>query len=348
MPTIIKQHTKVNFTNVNIPVKYIVEHDTGVLGQTAKNNAEYFENTYRGASAHYFVDKTSIYEVVAAGKKAWHVGDDKDDSDGINNGNTVGIELCAEKDGTFHPQTIANAAWLTQKLMKDFRVPASKVVRHYDASGKNCPQRMNTDGKWTLWYKYHKQLTGQTVTTSPTNASGSKSTTHKVVSGDTLWGLSKQYNATVAQLKEWNNLKSDVIVVGTTLTLKKGTVAPTNNPTPVASTPKATLIVDGKWGSNTTKELQEYFKTIIDGVISGQPSNRSTKNIPSAKFGNGGSNLILAMQTWAGTPKDGKISEVSSLITFLQKRFGTPVDGYVSEVSSMVKELQRRLNAGKL
>lgn len=179
MVEIKKQHTKVNFTNVNIKVEYIVEHDTGVLGQTAKNNADYFEKTNRGASANYFVDKTSIYEVVPPGKKAWHVGDDRDDSDdGINNGNTIGIELCAEKDGTFHPNTLANAAWLTQKLMKDYNVPAKKVVRHYDASGKNCPQRMNTDGKWTLWYKYHKQLTGATSVSVPLPSNNTKESQH--------------------------------------------------------------------------------------------------------------------------------------------------------------------------
>lgn len=334
MPTIIKQHTKVNFTNVNINVKYIVEHDTGVLGQTAKNNADYFYTVNRGASANYFADKKYIYEVVPPGKKAWHVGDDKsgdshDVGDLINNSNTIGIELCAEKDGTFHPQTIANAAWLTQKLMKDFGVPASKVVRHYDASGKNCPQRMNTDGKWTLWYKYHKQLTGQTVTTSPTNASGSKSTTHKVVFGDTLWGLSKQYNATVAQLKEWNNLKSDTIVVGATLTLKKGTVAPTNNPTPVASTPKATLKVDGYLGGNTIKELQRYFKTTVDGVIS-KPNSQ----------------VVRALQKLLGVKVDGDWGPNTTKA--LQRRFGTVVDGVISKPSLVIKELQRRLNAGKL
>lgn len=334
MVEIIKQHTKVNFTNVNINVKYIVEHDTGVLGQTAKDNANYFYTVDRGASANYFADKNDIYEVVPPGKKAWHVGDDKsgdshDVGDLINNSNTIGIELCAEKDGTFHPQTIANAAWLTQKLMKDFGVPASKVVRHYDASGKNCPQRMNTDGKWTLWYKYHKQLTGQTVTTSPTNASGSKSTTHKVVSGDTLWGLSKQYNATVAQLKEWNNLKSDVIVVGTTLTLKKGTVAPTNNQTPVASTPKATLKVDGYLGGNTIKELQRYFKTTVDGVIS-KPNSQ----------------VVRALQKLLGVKVDGAWGPNTTKA--LQRRFGTVVDGVISKPSLVIKELQRRLNAGKL
>lgn len=287
MVAIIKQHTKVNFTNVNIPVKYIVIHDTGVLGQTAKNNADYFEKTYRGASAHYFVDKTSIYEVVEDGKKAWHVGDDKDDSDGINNGNTTGVELCAEKDGTFHPNTIANGAWLTQTLMEKRNVPAKRVVRHYDASGKNCPQRMNVDGKWSLWYKYHKQLTGAASVSVPLPSNNDKESLHIVKDGDTLWGLSKQYNATVAELKKWNNLKSDTIVIGTKLNLGTNIKVPTANPTPVANTPKATKSIQqlvnetkaGKHGNGDArkKSLGSNYDAVMK-VINGGKTTPVVKN----------------------------------------------------------------------
>lgn len=328
MVEIIKQHTKVNFTNVNIPVKFIVIHDTGVPGQSAKNNADYFENTYRGASAHYFVDENEIIEVVAPGKKGWHVGDDKDDSDGINNGNTIGIEFCAEKDKTFKPETIANGQLLVQKLMKDYGLSANKVVRHYDASGKNCPQFMNTDGKWTLWKQYHKQLTGATSVTVPLPSNSNKESQHTVKSGDTLWGLSKQYNATVAELKKWNNLKSDIIVVGTKLNLGNNVKTPTPNPTPVASTPKANLKADGWLGYNTIKELQEYFGTVVDGKLS-KPSL-----------------VIKSLQKLLGVTADGLMGP--NTIKALQKRFGTPQDGKLSEPSMVIKELQRRLNAGKL
>jgi len=37
--------------------------------------------------------------------------------------------------------------------------------------------------------------------------------------GDTLWGLSKQYNVTVEQLKEWNGLSSNTIYANHTLTI---------------------------------------------------------------------------------------------------------------------------------
>ena len=54
--------------------------------------------------------------------------------------------------------------------MKKYSVPASRVVRHYDASRKNCPAQFNLDGKWTKWYQFHKRLTTQAppVTNKPT------------------------------------------------------------------------------------------------------------------------------------------------------------------------------------
>ncbi|MDQ7860468.1 LysM domain-containing protein [Peribacillus frigoritolerans] len=37
--------------------------------------------------------------------------------------------------------------------------------------------------------------------------SSAATTTYKVKSGDTLWGIANKHNITVNQLKSWNNLK---------------------------------------------------------------------------------------------------------------------------------------------
>lgn len=58
----------------NKSIKYIVVHDVGAVS-SAKNNAMYFKSQYRGASAHYFVDNDSIYQVVDDKDGAWHVGE---------------------------------------------------------------------------------------------------------------------------------------------------------------------------------------------------------------------------------------------------------------------------------
>lgn len=55
----------------NRKIQYIVIHFVGAVS-TAKNNAIYFRSTYRGASAHYFVDEKDIYRVVKDTDTAWH------------------------------------------------------------------------------------------------------------------------------------------------------------------------------------------------------------------------------------------------------------------------------------
>ena len=150
-------HTTINYSGSVTSKKYIVWHDTGVKGQTAAGNANYFRSVDRQSSANYFIDKIDIVEVVDPNLVAWHCGDGAGKY-GITNANSIGIELCPEADGTFHANTIANAIWLGKKLMKDFGISYDNNVRHYDASRKNCPQYLNTDGKWTLWYAFKAQL----------------------------------------------------------------------------------------------------------------------------------------------------------------------------------------------
>lgn len=43
------------------------------------------------------------------------------------------------------------------------------------------------------------------------NVSG---TTHTIASGESLWGISRKYGVTVDQIRHWNHLKSDLLLVG--------------------------------------------------------------------------------------------------------------------------------------
>ena len=68
--------------------------------------------------------------------------------------------------------------------------------------------------------------TGNTTNTNQSNGatsntSNSNSTkTYKAVSGDSLWGIAQKYNMSVNQLKQLNNLTSDMIYIGQTLKVK--------------------------------------------------------------------------------------------------------------------------------
>ncbi|MEK4302384.1 N-acetylmuramoyl-L-alanine amidase [Oceanobacillus sp. FSL W8-0428] len=110
--------------------------------------------------------------------------------------------------------------------------------------------------------------------------------------------------------------------------------------------PKSILSVDGKWGNSTTQALQEALNTPVDGVISKQPKNAVTQALYSTtvQFGNGSSNVIVALQKKVGVKADGKLGPAT--IKALQKYLGTPQDGVLSRPSMVVEEMQRRLNAG--
>ncbi len=161
-----KLHTLYNYNEGNTGRKYIVIHYTGNGTDTAKNNAKYFYNTYRGSSAHYFVDSKKVYEVVSPDNSAWSVGENYGSNNlfGIcTNGNSINIEMCS----TFSkiPQkTFDNTVELTKKLMKKYNIPTSRVVRHYDVCSKQCPGWKGWTGSDTsIWKKFKNALTSTTV-----------------------------------------------------------------------------------------------------------------------------------------------------------------------------------------
>lgn len=44
-------------------------------------------------------------------------------------------------------------------------------------------------------------------------------TSHTVVRGDTLWGLSRKYNVSVDAIKQANSMRNDTVVLGSTLVI---------------------------------------------------------------------------------------------------------------------------------
>ncbi|MER2131964.1 MAG: LysM peptidoglycan-binding domain-containing protein [Carnobacterium inhibens] len=60
-----------------------------------------------------------------------------------------------------------------------------------------------------------KSTNAVSIVTTPTSA-----TTHKVISGDTLWDIAQKYSMSISDLKSTNYLKSDVIFVGQSLIIK--------------------------------------------------------------------------------------------------------------------------------
>ena len=211
----------------NIP-KYIVIHYTGNMNDSDEGNAKYFASDGRKASAHYFVDEDSCTQVVNDTDRAWHVGDNRKHSN-ITNSNSIGIEMCGD-DGEVLPKTEENTLILVKELMDKYKIPKSNVVRHFDASGKNCPSAFNKDGKWTRWIEFKNKINEEPVTVSTLNL-GDKGEMVKTLQSLLI---SKGYkliadgdfgNKTLEAVKDFqtkNKLKVDGIVGYKTLSLLKG------------------------------------------------------------------------------------------------------------------------------
>lgn len=157
-----------------------IDHATANPGATAANHFTYFDSSLpdlndnppkghktRYASAHIFVDRFEALELIPLDEVAFHGNERKagpllstlratsrDYPGGNANLLTIGIEMCQEKDGSIHPDTLKRTALVHQYLQRRFpqlKDTYNRFVRHYDVTGKNCPAPMVTSA--TLFRK---------------------------------------------------------------------------------------------------------------------------------------------------------------------------------------------------
>lgn len=120
--------------------KYITIHETAnrSVGADALMHAKYVKNPTTNASWHYTVDDKRIVQHLPTSENGWHAGDG---GNGPGNRSSIGIEICVNADGDYE-KALQNAAWLTDKLMKEHNIPINRVVPHNHWSGKNCPTNL--------------------------------------------------------------------------------------------------------------------------------------------------------------------------------------------------------------
>ena len=155
---IIKKQIAYNISKRSSAIKYIVIHDTGNKGKgaNASSHFNYFNGGDRQSSADFFVDDKEILQINDYEKYyTYHCGDGKGKY-GITNSNSIGIEICVNADGDYQ-KAYKNAIELTKYLMKELNIPITRVIRHFDASRKNCPASMSSND-WELWHNFKKLL----------------------------------------------------------------------------------------------------------------------------------------------------------------------------------------------
>lgn len=194
-------------------IDYIVIHYTaGVTSRagSAVNTADYFRTTTIEVSADFTVDDAAVvqYNPDIRNRYTWHCGGNKYNTKGgslygiCKNSNSIGIEVCCNNSKgptngkmpdandasySFTDTAVANAEWLVKKLMAEYGIPAERIIRHYDVTGKPCPGIIgwNADsGSEAKWEAFKRAISGETVSASPkyyvqVGAFGSKSNAEK-------------------------------------------------------------------------------------------------------------------------------------------------------------------------
>ncbi|WP_313339816.1 peptidoglycan recognition protein family protein [Lacrimispora sp.] len=150
-------------------IKYIVIHYVGALGG-AEANCKYYASQYIGASAHYFVGFSGeVWQSVEDKNIAWHCGAKKYVHPDCRNGNSLGIELCVRNKGSqadnsrdwyFEDATVQAAIALTKDLMAKYNIPADRVIRHHDVTGKICPNPFVYNHTQHTWEAFKAALIG--------------------------------------------------------------------------------------------------------------------------------------------------------------------------------------------
>lgn len=141
-------------------IKFIALHWTSNTSDTATamNHYKYFQNNNVGASAHYFVDDNDIVQIVGDSTIAYAVGGNQGYGvglGGITNYNSISIEMCVNHG--YSDKMLFNTIELVKELLMQY--PNAKVVRHWDATRKNCPQGFTgtNNGRWNKFLSDVKQ-----------------------------------------------------------------------------------------------------------------------------------------------------------------------------------------------
>lgn len=150
---IIKMISKKNcYIGQNKPA-YIVIHETDnwSKGADAKAHATAMKNGNLAGTVHYYVDSRSVYQTLNHADGAWAVGDGKGKY-GITNRNSINIEICVNPETDYYA-AVDKAEQLAAQLLKQYGWGTDHLKRHYDASRKNCPRRIQAEGRWPEFVK---------------------------------------------------------------------------------------------------------------------------------------------------------------------------------------------------
>ena len=148
--------------------EYITVHNTS-NNASAANEVKYMISNNNATSYHVCIDEQYVIQAIPFNRNAWHAGDG---ANGTGNRKSIGIEIArsTSTDATLFQRAEENAAKYIATLLKQYGWTTSRVKRHKDWSGKNCPHKTMEKG-WERFIKMIQKeldiLNGKTTTTTP-------------------------------------------------------------------------------------------------------------------------------------------------------------------------------------
>lgn len=125
-------------------IEYIVIHSTSNTNVSAINHIKWLNSNERANATHYYVDDKEVIKALSLGSQAQGVLNNKNN---ILNNNSIHIEICEFSDPIKQELAIRNAIeYIKNNLLPNLNENV-KIVRHKDATNKNCP-RIISDDKW--------------------------------------------------------------------------------------------------------------------------------------------------------------------------------------------------------
>ncbi|MGX9133458.1 LysM peptidoglycan-binding domain-containing protein [Rummeliibacillus sp. JY-2-4R] len=270
---------------------------TGNTSQTSTPTANNSNTTYTIVSGDTLSKIAQKYKVSVANLKEWN--NLKSDTIYVGQKLTLGKTTTTPSKTTSTTNTPTTTSSIYKVASGD---TLSKIAQKYKVSVANLKawNNLKTD---TIYVG--QKLNISKITTTPTKTTSTTTTpttttskTYKVVSGDTLSKIAQKYKVSVANLKAWNNLKSDNIYIGQKLNISKTTVTPAKTTSTTKTTQKASTTTTSKTykvvsGDTLSKIAQKYKISIAnlkawnnlksDNIYIGQKLNISKTTVTPAK-----------------------------------------------------------------
>lgn len=137
------------------PADYITVHQTGnkSKGANEEMHSNHQKNIVNGKSWHITVGAKKAIQNFDFGWQCYHAGD----GNGKGNTASIGIEICINQDDDYITQ-VTNGAKTVAWVMKQKNISINNVKRHFDWSGKNCPEQIIAGQSGIDWNKFKQMV----------------------------------------------------------------------------------------------------------------------------------------------------------------------------------------------